>query len=75
MSFSTVTLNPLKAIRNARYKDDIESLVVRKGCILQAFKESDCTGAKATFDATNRSSDLIIEELEDSAYDDFGKCS
>ena len=30
-----------KAVANARYKDDIESLVVRKGCKLQAFKKSD----------------------------------
>ena len=32
-----------------------------------------CTGAKATFDARDKSQDLIIEELEDSDYDDFGK--
>ena len=72
VSFSTLTLNPLKVLKNSRYKDDIESLVVRKGCRLDAFRESDCTGAKATFDARNKSQDLIIEELEDSDYDDFG---
>ena len=73
-SFSTLTLNPLKALKNlVNYKDDIESLVVRKGCVLEVFQESDCTGAKATFDARDKSQDLIIEELEDSDYDDFGK--
>ena len=72
VSFSTLTLNPLKALKNSRYKDDIESLVVRKGCRLDAFRESDCTGAKATFDARDKTQDLIIEELEDSDYDDFG---
>jgi len=60
-----------KAVANARYKDDIESLVVRKGCKLQAFKKSDCTGRKATFDATNRRNDLIIKKLKGTAYDDF----
>ena len=56
VSFSTLTLNPLKALKNARYKDDIESLVVRKGCRLDAFRELDCTGAKATFDARDKNS-------------------
>ena len=53
-SFSTLVLNPLKAIQNARIKDDIESLVVRKGCKLEVFKESDCTGAKYTFEASKK---------------------
>ena len=72
VSFSTLTLNPLKALKNKRYKDDIESLVVKQGCKLEAWRKSDCTGAKATFDARDKSQDLIIEELEDSDYDDFG---
>merc|ERR1711935_222815 len=71
VSFSTLTLNPLKAFKNAKYKDDIESLVVRQGCKLEAWRKSDCTGAKATFDARDKTQDLIIEELEDSDYDDF----
>jgi hypothetical protein len=71
VSFSTLTLNPLKAIKDARDKDDIESLIVRQGCWLDTFRESDCSGAKATFDARDKSQDLIIEELEDSDYDDF----
>ena len=72
VSFSTLTLNPLKAFKNAKYKDDIESLVVRQGCKLEAWRKSDCTGAKALFDARELTQDLIIEELEDSDYDDFG---
>jgi len=70
-SFSTLTLNPLKALKNLiNYKDDIESLVVRKGCVLEAFKDSDCTGDRAVFRAEN-DRDLIVDELEDSKYDDF----
>ena len=68
-----MTLNPLKALKNLiNYKDDIESLVVRKGCVLEAFKESDCTGDRAVFRADN-DRDYIVEELEDSKYDDFGQ--
>ena len=70
-SFSTLTLNPLKALKNKRYKDDIESLIVRRGCNLEVFKDSDCTGDKYTFRAKNNE-DLVVEELEDSDADDFG---
>ena len=72
-SFSTLTLNPLKALKNlVNYKDDIESLVVRKGCVLEVFQESDCTGAKYTFRAES-DEDLIVEELDESDAEDFGK--
>ncbi len=70
-SFSTLNLNPLKSLENRKYKDDIESLVVRKGCTLEVFKDSDCTGSKYTFRANN-AEDLIVKELEDSDADDFG---
>ena len=72
-SFSTLTLNPLKALKNlVNYKDDIESLVVRKGCVLEVFQESDCTGSKYTFRAES-DEDLIVEELDESDAEDFGK--
>ena len=70
ISFSTLTLNPLKSLQNARYKNDIESLVVRKGCTLEVFKDSDCSGGKYTFRA-DKGQDLIVKELEDSDADDF----
>jgi len=70
-SFSTLTLNPFKALKNLiNYKDDIESLVVRKGCVLEVFQESDCTGAKYTFRAES-DEDLIVEELDESDAEDF----
>ena len=72
-SFSTLTLNPLKALKNLiNYKDDIESLVVKKGCTLEVFKDSDCTGDKYTFRA-KPDQDLIVEELDESDAEDFGK--
>ena len=47
-----------------------KSLVVRKGCVLEVFKESDCTGAKYTFRAES-DEDLIVEELDESDAEDF----
>jgi hypothetical protein len=73
ISFSILTRNPLKALKNLfNYKNDIESLVVRKGCTLEVFKDSDYSGGKYTFVAPPNA-DLIWRELEDSVADDFGK--
>lgn len=72
VSFSTnpLKVNPVQLLKNRKYKDDIESLVVRKGCTLTAYKESDCTGAQFNFKAS-KDEDLVYEELEDSDADEF----
>lgn len=71
VSFSTLSLNPLTSLNNARKKNDIESLVVRKGCTLTVYDDSGCTSGKSyTFQASN-SQDLIVEDLEDSDAEDF----
>ena len=54
------------------YNNDIEALVVRKGCSLQVYDKRDCFGESHTFEA-QKNRDLIIRELEDGPFDDFGK--
>ena len=54
-------------------KNDIEAIVVRKGCTLRVYKDSDFTDGEYVFSApTNR--DLFIKDLEDdSATEYLGK--
>lgn len=72
VSFTTnpFKVSPAQLLKNRKYKDDIESLVVRKGCTLTVYKESDCTGRSYTFRASNME-DMIVDELEDSDAKDF----
>ena len=68
------SLVPLRTIKNEDF--DIESLVVRRGCTLEVFKKSDCTGAKYTFKAAlskNHHWDRIERDLEGSDAHDFGQ--
>ena len=55
----------LKGITNLfNYKNDIESIVVKKGCALKVYKDSDFSDGEYTFTApANR--DLFIKDLED----------
>jgi hypothetical protein len=72
ISFSTLNMNPLKALKNLfDYKNEIKSLVVKKGCTLEVFKDSDYSGGRYTFVALPNK-DLIWKQLKDSAADDFG---
>ena len=56
----------------SRYIDEIESLVVKKGCSLDVYRDRSCRGPKYTFRAEN-TQDLLIHELERSHGDDFGE--
>ena len=59
--------------KNGRYKDDIESMIVRKGCSLHGYLESDCQGLNYDFKAA-KTSDRIFEDLEDDDdTEDFGE--
>jgi hypothetical protein len=71
VSFSTKSLNPLKIILQSSRKDDIESLVVKKGCTLEVFKNSDCSGDKYTFVAP-QNQDLLVDDLDNSPAKSFG---
>ena len=57
-----------------RYKDDVEAIVIREGCALQVFKESDCSGGSFTFYGFDgQGSDTVVPRLRESPAPDFGK--
>ena len=57
-----------------KYKDDIEAIVVREGCALQVFKESDCSGGSFTFYGFDgQGYDTVVPRLRESPAPDFGK--
>ena len=74
---TTFTRNPLKSgysIKLALWHEEIDSIIVRAGCTLTAYKDSDCEGEKQEYKGTNRlgiSSDKVYDgdRLDD---DDFG---
>ena len=47
-----------------KYRNDIESLVVQKGCTLKVYNDNNYTDGEYIFKAPS-DSDLIIRELED----------
>ena len=47
-----------------KYKNDIESLIVRKGCTLRAYKDSDFSDSEFVFSAPSNT-DLFIKDLND----------
>ena len=56
------------------YKDDIEAMVIREGCALQVFKESDCSGGSFTFYGFDgQGTDTVVPRLRESPAPDFGK--
>ena len=63
----------LTTVTFARYKNDIESLIVRGGCTLNAYLKSDCEGTKYKFESSRIfGRDKTYEDLEDDA-EDFSK--
>ena len=72
-SFSILQANPLKGLDNLfNYKNDIESLTVKKGCTLTVYKDSDYSGGEYAFTAPSNQ-DLIVKELDEGLYKSFGK--
>jgi hypothetical protein len=67
VSFSRKLLKFLSSSK----KDEIESLVVKKGCTLEVFKEDDYSGDKYTFVAP-QNQDLLVDDLDDSPAKSFG---
>jgi len=53
-----------------KYKNDIESFVVRKGCTLKVYKDSDWTDSEYIFTAPNNQ-DLIVKDLESSSATEY----
>ena len=51
-------------------EEDAESLVVRRGCTLEVFKDDDCDGQSHIFTA-RRDRDLFIKDIEDAGDDDY----
>ena len=63
----------LTTVTFARYKNDIESLIVRGGCTLNAYLKSDCEGTNYKFKSSRLlGRDKTYEDLEDDA-EDFSK--
>ena len=59
-SFSILN-NPLHLFK---YKNDIESFVLRQGCTLRVYKDSDFSDSEYIFTAPQHR-DLMIKDLED----------
>merc|ERR1739838_447998 len=64
----------LTTVTFARYRNDIESLIVRGGCTLNAYLKSDCEGTSHKFQSglvipKVKSGDKTYEDLEDHAED------
>ena len=59
-SFSILN-NPLHLFK---YKNDIESFVLRRGCTLRVYKDSDFSDSEYIFTAPQHR-DLMIKDLED----------
>ena len=58
---------------SSTYRNDIEALVVKQGCALEVFKESDCTGGNYSFYSYIGGGVLVIPKLKDTiAASDFG---
>merc|ERR1719500_801604 len=54
------------------YKDDIEGIIVRKGCELTVYKESDCKGGHEEYKGTLRE-DGVFDKLDDE-FDEKIEC-
>ena len=65
-SFSILN-NPLHLFK---YKNDIESFVLRQGCTLRVYKDSDFTDSEYVFSAPPHR-DLIIRDLEDNPATEY----
>ena len=53
-----------------KYKNDIESFVLRQGCSLRVYKNSDFTDSEYVFSAPPHR-DLIIRDLEDNPATEY----
>ena len=65
-SFSILN-NPLHLFK---YKNDIESFVLRHGCTLRVYKDSDFSDSEYVFSAPPHR-DLIIRDLEDNPATEY----
>ena len=65
-SFSILN-NPLHLFK---YKNDIESFVLRQGCTLRVYKHSDFSDSEYVFSAPPHR-DLIIRDLEDNPATEY----
>ena len=65
-SFSILN-NPLHLFK---YKNDIESFVLRQGCTLRVYKDSDFSDSEYVFSAPPHR-DLIIRDLEDNPATEY----
>ena len=65
-SFSILN-NPLHLFK---YKNDIESFVLRQGCSLRVYKDSDFSDSEYVFSAPPHR-DLIIRDLEDNPATEY----
>ena len=57
----------MQSLRNYKYKNDIESLVVRRGCLLRVYLDSGFEDGEFVF-AAHHDRDLIVHDLEDNWY-------
>ena len=69
---TTFTRNPLKSgysIKLASWHEEIDSIIVRAGCTLTAYKDSDCEGEKQEYKGesslTRRDKDKVYDDLDD----------
>ena len=65
-SFSILN-NPLHLFK---YKNDIESFVLRRGCTLRVYKDSDFSDSEYIFTAPSHR-DLMIRDLEDNPATEY----
>merc|ERR1719500_1727239 len=55
------------------YKDDIEGIIVKKGCQLTAYKKSGCTGGHETYPPKVSDEDTVFDNLDDE-FDEEIEC-
>ena len=75
---TTFTRNPLKSgysLKLSSWHEEIDSIIVRAGCTLTAYKDSDCEGEKQEYKGesslTRRDKDKVYDG-DDLDEDDFG---
>merc|ERR1712170_106249 len=76
---TTFTRNPLKSgysLKLSRWHEEIDSIIVRAGCTLTAYKDSDCEGEKQEYKGksslTRRDKDKVYDDLDD--FEDEIEC-
>merc|ERR1712241_128730 len=76
---TTFTRNPLKSgysPKLAFWHEEIDSIIVRAGCTLTAYKDSDCEGEKQEYKGesslTRRDKDKVYDDLDD--FEDEIEC-